>query len=227
MFLTGNKKLDALACEAMGLPDPFGGGMHRFPEDWPVPAAMELESCVFLYSLVRRARPTFVLQTGCFRGVSAAFIAQALEDNGLGTILSIEIRRDFTKDAEMFVKKAGLTHRSFIIEGDSLQVPCIRECQAIDILLLDSDHSYNQVSGELERFGPQVSEGGFLVLHDPTLRDVRQASDGWLKETGWPRFTFPSARQLDVFQRPLSKVLLRERAEDEPVVHKMLRQGVE
>src|SRR4051812_28540608 len=43
-----------------------------------------------LYALVRRERPEFVLEVGLAQGATALAIAAALEENGLGRLVSID-----------------------------------------------------------------------------------------------------------------------------------------
>ncbi len=59
-------------CGATTVGVPHGGGV-----------AIELETALFLYSLVRREQPTFVVETGSHFGFSGAVIGLALKDNSL------------------------------------------------------------------------------------------------------------------------------------------------
>src|SRR5271170_5289964 len=42
----------------------------------------------YLYHLVRLTRPTTIVETGVYRGISSAFLLAALEANGLGNLVS-------------------------------------------------------------------------------------------------------------------------------------------
>lgn len=52
--------------------------------------AVELEVAELLYALVRQTKPNLVVECGAGEGYSSAFIAQALADNGFGTLASFE-----------------------------------------------------------------------------------------------------------------------------------------
>jgi predicted O-methyltransferase YrrM len=61
--------------------------------------AVELEVAELLYALVRALKPSIVVEAGTGRGISARFLAEALEDNGKGTLLSYEPDPDFARQA--------------------------------------------------------------------------------------------------------------------------------
>lgn len=53
----------------------------------------------------------------------------------------------------------------------------------IDHLFIDSDHSYNHVLLELEKFEPFVKVGGFITLHDISrLSEVLKAIKDYIKD---------------------------------------------
>lgn len=52
--------------------------------------AVELETCEILYSMIRTYKPTTVVESGTGCGYATLAIAQALEDNGHGTLFTFE-----------------------------------------------------------------------------------------------------------------------------------------
>ncbi len=52
--------------------------------------AIEAETALFLFSLVRHQKPDLVVESGTGQGISATFIGQALADNGKGKLVTFE-----------------------------------------------------------------------------------------------------------------------------------------
>lgn len=60
---------------------------------WPAPyaqMAVTLEDAEFLHALVRVTKPAIVLELGTGLGISGRFIAEALVENGLGRLYTVE-----------------------------------------------------------------------------------------------------------------------------------------
>jgi predicted O-methyltransferase YrrM len=88
-----------------------------------LPPYMDEQQGRVVYEHIRRTRPERVLELGSGCGVSAAYIAGALEANGEGTLLSIDSdRADFPPPAEL-LERLELDHRAeFIRVPDSSYV---------------------------------------------------------------------------------------------------------
>jgi cephalosporin hydroxylase len=63
----------------------------------------------------------------------------------------------------------------------------------IDVLLIDTEHTYDQVTGELELWWPRVRVGGYVLAHDTeTFPGVRAAIEDWLQvEHGDVHYVLP------------------------------------
>lgn len=82
------------------------GGWHRFESPYQL-MSVTLEEAELLYTLVRATRPRNVLELGTGLGLTAAFIATALAENGdSGTLVSIEPNNDLGREAQNLL--AGL-----------------------------------------------------------------------------------------------------------------------
>lgn len=68
------------------------GGFHADPTQrkWDVGSLWEVEGKV-LYAIVRALKPEQVLEIGCFKGASSTHILTALEANGKGRLISVDI----------------------------------------------------------------------------------------------------------------------------------------
>lgn len=75
-----------------------------------------------------------------------------------------------------YIKKSGAENVSFTLQS-SLEVIWTR---GIDVLNIDSDHTYETTKAEIEKWIPWVNVGGLVFLHDwmhPRCPGVRQAWD--------------------------------------------------
>lgn len=148
----------------------------------------------FLYYLVRFTRPQCVVETGVASGFSSAYILQALEDNGHGTLDSIDLpntkaggylnddgRQDLVHirsvDSVGEVVPEHLRHRWRLHLADSKSAlpGLLKEAGIVSMFFHDSDHSYGHVKWELETVWPHLESGGLLVSDDigwtPAFRD--------------------------------------------------------
>lgn len=127
---------------------------------------VEVEIAELLYSLVRVWKPKNAVETGTHLGISAAYIAAALqkeqEQSGhKGKVTTYEILPEFQaqaiklwKDLEVDPWIDTKLEKSYDadIEGD------------IDFLFLDSEPQLR--FDEFIKFFPQVSYGGLIIIHD-------------------------------------------------------------
>lgn len=126
----------------------------------------------FLYYLIRKTRPRVVVETGVFHGLTTAWILQALEHNGSGTLISIDLpRRDWAKyfpgqsfgpgaegedelpadDLPGWIVPDALRSRWTLLLGpSSLHLERVLSENPVDLFIHDSDHSYDVMKFECE-----------------------------------------------------------------------------
>ncbi len=88
---------------------------------WPSPLgemAPTLEECELLYALVRAVRPKLVYESGTGVGISAAFIASALQDNGEGILLTYEPVEEYAATAVVNLNGLPVKHAAGSYAGD-------------------------------------------------------------------------------------------------------------
>jgi len=122
-----------------------------------------------LYLLARHFRPEIVLELSPYKGWSTLHIAKALEDNDVGTIYSFELEKENVKVAKRVLNDWGLLHRVRFFVGDVRQTlpRILRQLkQPIDLLFVDSDHSYEFGQWWLREVMPKVRIGGLVQVHD-------------------------------------------------------------
>lgn len=167
---------------------------RRFrPVDLPANQTADLaspmcfEDCCAVYVATRAIRPEKVIETGVANGSSSAFILAALEANGCGELVSVELSPD---ERIGQVIPPSLRHRWSLHRGDSLAVlpKLIAEHGPCCMFVHDSCHRYRHMRREYELAWPHIRPGGVLCSHDTLttnafprfLRHHRREIDGWI-----------------------------------------------
>jgi predicted O-methyltransferase YrrM len=125
--------------------------------------------CATLYGLTRWVRPTVIVESGGYIGMSSAFILKALADEKLAAakLHSIEWSQECEQGAlipdELRSGSAGFVPMRGKVE-DFLKRDQVPSC--IDMFLHDSSHSYRHMLWEFRQFWPRLRDGGLLVSHD-------------------------------------------------------------
>jgi cephalosporin hydroxylase len=123
-----------------------------------------------IVELMERLRPTIVVETGTHCGGSAVYYADMLRLLGIDApVVTIDINPKWSVDAE----KRGVTS----LVGYSTDATILTRVQALVaerqrvrpghvMVLLDSDHSRDNVLEELRLYGPLVTRDGYLIVED-------------------------------------------------------------
>jgi Methyltransferase domain len=155
-----------------------------------------------LYKLLRDLRPEVAVETGVCNGVSTAFLLLALEDNGTGTLHSIdlpEIAGEEYEEGTFWDGKGGavippgkepgwmvppaLRERWELVLGRSQDElpPLLERVGPIDFFMHDSEHSYECMSFEFHAAWEALRDGGMLVADDV---NVNTAWAEFVREVG-------------------------------------------
>lgn len=122
-----------------------------------------------LYILHRVLKPEVTVETGVENGISSFFILQALEDNGLGRLYSIDVNQFCPNGKKIgWLIPSNLRHRWKLVVGHSLRVlPTLcRQLQQIDVFIHDSEHTYHTMLTEYSIVYPVLRKGGILISDD-------------------------------------------------------------
>jgi predicted O-methyltransferase YrrM len=145
------------------------------PERWHMYDSMTAEAEVleFLYTLVTTIKPTLVVETGSFLGVSTLWIAKALKTNGFGRIISCEYDPLVYAKAKEKIAASGLQDWIELRNESSLEMNIDG---VIDLFFSDSDMPIREA--EVKRFLPQIRPTGLILMHDASshLKVVRDAA---------------------------------------------------
>jgi predicted O-methyltransferase YrrM len=122
------------------------------------------------YLLCRLIEPSVVIETGVAYGVSSAFILRALEENGGGTLHSVDLpplRRDYERFWGIAIPEA-LRDRWTVHRGASGRVlpHLLEEAGTLDLFVHDSLHTYRNMRREFDLVWPRIRKGGVLLADD-------------------------------------------------------------
>ncbi|MEM3433159.1 MAG: class I SAM-dependent methyltransferase [Candidatus Methanomethyliaceae archaeon] len=144
----------------------------------PFPAYFNADRSLALlcYALARYLKPVVVLETGVGYGVSSALFLLALERNGTGRLISIDLpplsdpRGRFTG----FAVPENLRTRWSLYRGTSRRwLPrIVPECPSLDLCLLDSANVYTLQRYEFSLVWPRLTPGGAVLVNNVTDRFV-------------------------------------------------------
>ncbi len=122
------------------------------------------------YVLCRLISPSVVVETGVAYGVSSAFILRAMEENGRGTLYSVDLpplRREYERFWGIAVPEA-LRGRWKLYRGPSARLlpQLLEETRTADLFVHDSLHTFKNMRREFDQVWPHLRAGGALVADD-------------------------------------------------------------
>ena len=176
--------------------------------------AVEPLGGALLYALVRAVRPEAVVETGTASGVSSMFLLAALERNGAGRLVSIDLPFSFAEhrllplvegaDIETDYaspippgKEPGwavpdeLRHRWDLRLGDARELlpKALAELGSVGLFFHDSLHLREHMLFEFETAWPYLADGGILAADDVFQRR-HDALPAFARVVGRPYVTF-------------------------------------
>ena len=170
-------------------------GAYMANEQYGGRNAVEIETGIFLYGLVRRFQPHTIVETGTHMGFASACMALALEDMLPQQIKACVITLDMGPYPQSKNLWVDLDLQNWILPiiGDSStwQYPW---AEPIDLLFLDADHGTEFVFKEYLNYFPHFSREKVIILfHDTTLDNrvapaIEQCLSQLLKDTLIPRY---------------------------------------
>lgn len=120
-----------------------------------------------LQELIWNIKPDFVIETGTAKGGSAVFYATIMEILGHGKVITcdINLQHDFTSFPKKLQKRiifeSGGSTNPVVFSEIAKQVKGKR-----NMVILDSDHSYDHVREEMEAYSTLVPIGSYMIVED-------------------------------------------------------------
>jgi len=209
---TGDRSERLYAMESLFGPVARRGDVHPELEraeefhlgNWGAGAAT-IEEAQFLHALVLMLKPMYCLETGTETGWTAAHIGAALERNGKGHLVTLEIDPGRAEEARQHLAAEDLSHRVNVLEVPALEY--LNEAKdpprmSIDFALLDT-HIPLRLA-ELHALTPHLAPGAVVCIHDTNpahpMRDGVNLLDDLRAVPGFTVLHLPSPRGLTVMQ---------------------------
>jgi len=117
-------------------------------------------------------RPELIVETGTYRGGSAAFLASVCDLLDEGEVVSIDIA-DVRDDYPRHPRITYLGGRSST-DPDVVAEVLERSAGKRTLVILDSDHSQRHVEAELAVYAPLVPVGGYVIVEDSNIGQIRK-----------------------------------------------------
>jgi prolipoprotein diacylglyceryl transferase len=145
------------------------------PERWHMYDSMtaEVEVLDFLKTLVTTIKPELVVETGTFSGLSTLRIAEGLQANGFGRVITCEYDPAAFAAAKKRFDSSNFGKWIDVRNESSLE---LKIDGRIDLLFCDSDTAIREQ--EVRHFLPLVNPHGLILIHDASsaMKIVREAA---------------------------------------------------
>lgn len=149
--------------------NPFDLAISRILADPAIfPGSCSEAVCRFLYEMVTELKPEWVVEVGCYIGLSTLHIAKALRDNRKGKLIAFDLN---VRTAKRNVIDAGLEDYVIFIEGDSAKnaekyLPRYFQGPNLDLAFIDGDHTCKGCSSDFNILVPYLKRNGYVLFHD-------------------------------------------------------------
>ncbi|WP_292034946.1 MULTISPECIES: class I SAM-dependent methyltransferase [unclassified Brevundimonas] len=143
-------------------------GCYRREDGSLDPCHTEVETLEMWNGLLKCIKPKTVVETGVYFGLSTCYIAAALRDSGVqdAKVYSID-----PWDLDHYWRESDLEQYIEFLQMTTQEAAPKLAGLEIDVLCIDSIHTYEQSSWELATLEPQVREGGYIIMHDSLFFD--------------------------------------------------------
>jgi cephalosporin hydroxylase len=157
---------------------------------------------------ISEVKPELLIETGTNQGGSALFYANLFDLMGIGRVITVDIEKmhDISHPRIDFIVGKSIAETTLERVTES-----VHSVNGPVMVILDSDHSYKTVIGELNAYAPFVTKGSFMLVQDgirDTLPVLRQ---------NYPPGPLPAIREFLASHKEFE--VDRERCERFPISH--------
>ena len=154
---------------------------HDF--QWMGHSVLQLpEDLIRLQEAVYRIRPDVIVETGVFQGGSLMFHATLCQALGKGRVIGID--NQIGADVREAISRHLLAPRISLVEGDSTSREVVSSVARMIqpgetvLVILDSCHTKDHVTRELECYSRFVTRGSYIIAADGVMRDLSEVPGG-------------------------------------------------
>lgn len=140
------------------------------------------EDMLRMQEVIHRLRPDVIIETGIAHGGSLIFYASLMKAMEKGRVVGVDIEiRPHNRAA---IEGHPLAGRITMIEGSSIAPEIVARVHdqvkpdETVMVILDSNHSYAHVLGELRAYADLVSPGSYIVATDGIMHDLADVPRG-------------------------------------------------
>ena len=152
-------------------------GLEEYARENKVPIA-EPETARLLSVLTKLIKPKRILEVGCAIGYSSAIMSQGLAPNG--EIITIEYDAKTAEIARNNIKKAGLSDKITVVEGDAKDyLSYIDEDESFDIVFLDGPKAHYLFM--LDDAVRLLKKGGLLISDNIHFKGMTADDDHFVR----------------------------------------------
>ncbi len=144
----------------------LGRPIIQFPQD-----------IVAMQEIIWQVKPDLIFETGIAHGGSLVFSASMLElIGGEGIVLGVDI--DIRAHNRVEIENHPMAKRIKMIQGSSVDEAVAQKVYEIArgrkriMVMLDSNHTHDHVSKELQLYSRLVTKGSYLVVFDTVVEDM-------------------------------------------------------
>lgn len=148
-------------------------GLEEYARENKVPIAKP-ETARLLSVITKLIKPKRILEVGCAIGYSSAIMSQGLAPNG--EIITIEYDAKTAEIARNNIKKAGLSDKITVVEGDAKDyLSYIDEDESFDIVFLDGPKAHYLFM--LDDAVRLLKKGGLLISDNILFKGMTADDD--------------------------------------------------
>ena len=143
------------------------------------------EDMIRMQEVIHRLQPDVIIETGVAHGGSLVFYASLCKAMGKGRVIGIDI--EIRPHNRVAIEAHPLFGYITLIEGSSIAPAVVDQVKALlkpgetTLFILDSNHSYAHVSGELQAYAGLVTPGSYIVATDGVMADLADVPRGFPK----------------------------------------------
>ena len=140
------------------------------------------EDMIRIQEVIFRVKPDVIIETGVAHGGSLIYYSSLCRAMDRGRVIGIDIEiRPHNRAA---IEAHPMNDRITLIEGSSTDPDIVARVKSLVapgetvLVILDSNHTYAHVSGELEAYAGLVTEGSYIVATDGIMHDLADVPRG-------------------------------------------------
>jgi predicted O-methyltransferase YrrM len=133
-----------------------------------LPVSTEERWCRLLFALTRQTKPKSCLELGTSLGISAAYLAMALEMNGSGRLLTIEGSLGLADYAARNLAALGLEQRVEVRNGRFREVlgDALEAVAPVDVAYIDGHHQEKATLDYFDQISAHSNPGAIFLFDD-------------------------------------------------------------